>query len=725
MAGNYTLVTDPHPIFGRLTLESIPYSDPVVMPVMIVSMLLGLGLVGFLTYKKLWGWLWRDWLTSVDHKKIGIMYIIVALVMLVRGFSDALMMTSHQALAISQTFEGAGYLPPEHYDQVFTAHGVIMIFFVATPIMLGLMNVAVPLQIGARDVAFPFLNSLSFWLFMSGVILVMLSLFIGEFAATGWLAYVPLSGLDLSPWVGVDYWIWGLQISGIGSTISAVNFIATILKMRAPGMTLWKMPIFTWTALCANAIAVMIFPILTVAITLLTFDRYLGTHFFTVDSGGNQMMWVNLVWAWGHPEVYFLLLPALGALAEVVATFSRKRLFSYNAMVWATIGILVLSFIVWLHHFFTMGSGASVNSFFGIMTMLIAIPTGVKLFNYIFTMYRGRVEFSAAMWWVVAFLTTFTIGGMTGVMLAIPSNDYVLHNSMFLVAHFHNTIVGGAVFGYFAGITYWYPKAMGYKLNEKLGKLACALWVGGFYLAWMPKYFAGLDGMTRRLNYIANEALAPLLYISFFGALVILAGIAVQLYSFYDAYRNRNEPEYNDATGDAWNGRTLEWSISSPPPHYNFATIPNVEKLDGYFYLKQEGKFTQPEEYTRIHMPKNTWAGVVIAGFATVFGFAMIWYIWWLAIVSFVGMIASFIIYNFQRDKDYYVELDEIHADEEKYWHAYALTNNNHPDAKNEGSGPAVSGKELADDAQDDNQTGRKANQREIEARKRDDDMLS
>lgn len=673
MSFNHTIVTDPDPIFGRLTLDSIPYTDPIIMSVFIVAALGGLAVFGLVTYKGLWGWLWREWLTTVDHKKIGIMYIIVAIVMLVRGFSDALMMTSHQAFAITQTFEGAGYLPPEHYDQVFTAHGVIMIFFVATPIVVGLMNIIVPLQIGARDVAFPFLNSLSFWMFMSGVVLVMLSLFIGEFAATGWLAYVPLSGIELSPWVGVDYWIWGLQISGIGSTITGINFVATILKMRAPGMTLWKMPVFTWTALCANGLLITVFPILTVAITLLTFDRYLGTHFFTVDAGGNQMMWVNLVWAWGHPEVYFLLLPALGILAEVVATFSRKRLFSYNAMIWATIAIMILSFLVWLHHFFTMGSGASVNAFFGIMTMIIAIPTGVKLFNYIFTMYRGRVEFSASMWWVIAFLFTFTIGGMTGVMLAIPSNDYVLHNSMFLVAHFHNTIVGGAVFGYFAGITYWYPKAMGYKLNETLGKWCCALWVVGFFVAWMPKYFAGLDGMTRRLNYITNTSLAPLLYLSFIGALIILAGICLQLFTFYYSHKHRHEPQYLDNTGDPWNGRTLEWSISSPPPHYNFATIPQVEKLDGYFYLKRENKYTQPERYERIHMPKPTWAGVIICAFATVFGFAMIWYIWWLAIVSFVAMIASWFIYVSEKDKDFYVEVAEVEADQRDYWHQYQL----------------------------------------------------
>lgn len=678
MAGNHTVVpmSEADPIFGRLTMDSLVFlHDKIVLMTFIGVVLGGLALLGFITYKKLWGTLWNDWFTSVDHKKIGIMYIVVAIIMLVRGFSDALLMTSHQALAVTQSFEGAGYLPPEHYDQIFTAHGVIMIFFVATPIAVGLMNIIVPLQIGARDVAFPMLNSLSFWLFMTGVILTMVSLFLGEFAATGWLAYVPLSGLELSPWVGVDYWIWALQISGVGSTLTAVNFVVTILKMRAPGMTLWKMPMFTWTSLCGSGIAVLIFPLFAAAIAMLTLDRYVGTHFFTSDLGGNQMMWVNLVWAWGHPEVYFLLLPALGVMADVTSNFSRKKLFGYTSMVWATLSIMILSFVVWLHHFFTMGSGASVNAFFGITTMMIGIPTGVKLFNYIFTMYKGKVDFNASMWWVVAVLTTFTLGGMTGVMLAIPTNDFVLHNSMFLVAHFHNTLVGGVVFGFFAGITYWYPKAMGHKLDEKLGKWACALWVVGFYVAWMPKYFAGLDGMTRRLNYIADTSLQPLLYISFIGALIILAGILVQIYNFGISYIRRDLPEYKDETGDPWDGRTLEWSMSSPPPHYNFATTPHVEQIDDYWYQKEDGKHVKPAGYSPIHMPKYTSAGFWIGNLATVFGFAMVWYIWWLAAVCFVGMIFFWLKYSFNKDRDYYVQVDEIEADEAEYWKTYNTHN--------------------------------------------------
>lgn len=673
MSSHHTIIpiSDADPFFGRLTVDSVPVSEPIVMGALIGAVLLGVVILGLITKFKLWKPLWKDWLTSVDHKKIGVMYIVVALVMLVRGFSDALMMTSHQVLAVTQSFEGAGYLHPEHYDQIFTAHGVIMIFFVATPILTGLMNIAIPLQIGARDVAFPMLNSLSLWLFVSGAVLAMISLFVGEFAATGWLNYVPLSGIELSPWVGVDYWIWALQISGIGTTLTAVNFIVTILKMRAPGMSLWQMPMFTWTSLAANGIAVLIFPIFTAAIAMLTLDRYLGTHFFTAELGGNQMMWVNLVWAWGHPEVYYLFLPALGIMADATSTFSHKKLFGYSSMVWATLVIMILSMIVWLHHFFTMGSGSSVNAFFGITTMMIGIPTGVKLFNYIFTMFRGRVVFSATMWWVLAFLTTFTLGGMTGVMLSIPSNDFVLHNSIFLVAHFHNTIIGGAVFGYFAGLTYWYPKAMGHKLDEKLGKWACALWVSGFYLAWMPKYFAGLDGMTRRLNYIADTSLQPALIISFTGALVILAGIGVQLFNFYISFVRRNQQPYNDLTGDPWGGRTLEWATSSPPPHYNFATLPQVKSLDDFYYKKQSGEFKQPASYQKIHMPSYTATGVLIGLSATVMGFALIWYIWWLAIVGVAGIMIAWLAYSFKRNKDFYVPVDEIEADEAKYWENY------------------------------------------------------
>ncbi len=443
-------------MFGKLTLEAIPYHDPIIMGAVGAMILGGLALFAALTYFGKWKWLWTEWLTSVDHKKIGVMYIIVAMLMLLRGFADAIMMRMHMA-AVSAGTEG--FLPPHHYDQIFTAHGVIMIFFMAMPFMVGLMNIVVPLQIGARDVAYPFLNSLSFWLFVVGVALMNISLGVGEFAQTGWLAYPPLSGKQFSPGVGVDYWIWSLQISGIGTLLTGVNFFVTILKMRAPGMKMMQMPVFTWTALCTNVLIIISFPILTATVALLTLDRYLGTHFFTNEMGGNQMMYVNLIWAWGHPEVYILILPAFGIFSEVVATFCKKRLFGYTSLVWATAAITILSFIVWLHHFFTMGAGANVNAFFGIATMIISIPTGVKIFNWLFTMYRGRIQFSVPILWTLGFLVTFTLGGMTGVLLAVPGADFVLHNSLFLIAHFHNVIIGGVVFGYLAGFNYWFPKA--------------------------------------------------------------------------------------------------------------------------------------------------------------------------------------------------------------------------------------------------------------------------
>ena len=667
-ASKHTIITDPDPIFGKLTWDSIPFHDPIILTTFLTATMVAIGVIGAVLY---WGklkYLWDEWLTSVDHKKIGIMYIIASIIMLIRGFSDALLMRSQQALAVSDK-SGVGYLPPEHYDQIFTAHGVIMIFFVAMPFMVGLMNLVVPLQIGARDVAFPFLNSLSFWLFVVGAMLVNASLFVGEFAATGWLAYPPLSGIEYSPWVGVDYWLWSLQISGIGTLLSGVNFFVTILRMRAPGMTLMKMPVFTWTSLCSNILIILAFPILTVTISLLTLDRYFGTHFFTNDMGGNQMMYVNLIWAWGHPEVYILILPAFGIFSEVTATFSRKRLFGYTSLVYATGAIMFLSFIVWLHHFFTMGAGASVNAFFGIATMIISIPTGVKFFNWLFTMWGGKVEFTSPVWWTISFMITFVFGGLTGVMLAIPAADFVLHNTLFLVAHFHNVIVCGVLFGYFAGLTYWFPKATGFKLNETLGKWACALWTVGFCFAFIPLYVLGFMGMTRRLNYYDNPVWNTWLLIAGFGALIVLLGICVQLYQIFASIRDRENNR--DTTGDPWGGRTLEWATSSPPPFYNFAKVPTIYDRDPWHDMKEDGiAFIEPSSYKKIHMPKNTWAGIVIAGFSFVMGFGMIWHIWWMAASGLLGMFASYIVYTFVRSKDYYVPVEQVQAIEGKHFQA-------------------------------------------------------
>ncbi|MBV6841593.1 cytochrome o ubiquinol oxidase subunit I [Xanthomonas euvesicatoria] len=643
-------------MLGKLTIEAVPYHEPIIMVALGGAGLLGLLIAGAITKYKLWGYLWKEWFTSVDHKRIGVMYIIVALVMLLRGFADAAMMRTQQALAGGG---GEGVLPPHHYDQIFTAHGVIMIFFMAMPFMTGLLNLIVPLQIGARDVAFPFLNSLSFWLFVAGAALINISLGVGEFAQTGWLAYPPLSGLEYSPGVGVDYYIWALQVSGLGTLLTGINFFVTIMRMRAPGMALMRMPIFTWTALITNILIIAAFPILTVALALLGADRYLGTHFFTNDGGGNAMMYVNLIWIWGHPEVYILILPAFGIFSELIATYSRKRLFGYTSMVYATSCIGVLSFVVWLHHFFTMGSGANVNAFFGITTMIISIPTGVKIFNWLFTMFRGRVHMTSPVLWTIGFIITFTIGGMTGVMLAIPAVDFVLHNSLFLIAHFHNVIIGGVVFGYLAGLTYWFPKAFGFKLNEKIGKASFWCWIIGFFVAFMPLYVLGFMGMTRRMNTYNHPEWAPWLYVAAVGAAIIGMGIFLNLVQIgYSVWKRK---EHMDYTGDPWDGRTLEWATSSPPPFYNFAVLPHIDDRDQFWADKQNGKgWVRPSKYEAIHMPRNTGAGVYIGAFSVLLGFGLIWHIWWLAIIGLVGMIGSFIARTFDDDIDYWVPADEV-----------------------------------------------------------------
>ena len=642
-------------IFGRLTWEAIPLHEPILLVTFAAVLLGGLGVVAGLTYFRLWGPLWRDWITSIDHKKIGIMYIILGLVMLLRGFADALMMRTQQAIAFG---DNAGFLPPHHYDQIFTAHGVIMIFFVAMPLVTGLMNFVVPMQIGARDVAFPFLNNFSFWMTAFGAVLVMASLFVGEFARTGWLAYPPLSGIAFSPDVGVDYYIWSLQVAGVGTTLSGINLLATIVKMRAPGMTFMKMPIFTWTSLCTNVLIIVSFPVLTAVLALLSLDRYVGTNFFTNDLGGNAMMYVNLIWIWGHPEVYILVLPAFGVFSEVVSTFSGKRLFGYASMVYATVVITILSYLVWLHHFFTMGSGASVNSFFGITTMIISIPTGAKIFNWLFTMYKGRIRYEVPMLWAIGFMFTFTIGGMTGVLLAVPPADFVLHNSLFLIAHFHNVIIGGVVFGMFAGITYWFPKAFGYKLDAFWGKCSFWFWLVGFWLAFAPVYVLGFMGVTRRLSHFEDPSLQIWFQIAAVGAFLILCGIICMGITLVVSFMRRES--LRDHTGDPWDGRTLEWSTSSPPPAYNFAFTPQIHDNDAWADMKAR-QYQRPDKgFMPIHMPKNTWAGFVISALAGGFGFCMIWQMWLLGGVAFALLVLTAIIHTFNYKRDYYIPADDV-----------------------------------------------------------------
>src|SRR3982075_2864570 len=608
-------------MLGKLTWDAVPLDQPIPMISSGVVALAILAVLGWVVIKGHLPYLWHEWITSVDHKRIGVMYILLAMVMLLRGFSDALMMRAQQALA----FQAPGYLPPEHYDQIFSAHGTLMIFFVAMPFVIGLMNFVVPLQLGIRDVAFPTLNSVGFWLTATGALLVNISLVVGEFARTGWLPYPPLSELAYSPGVGVDYYLWSLEISGIGTLVAGVNLVTTVLKIRTKGMNYLRMPMFCWTTLATNLLIVAAFPILTPTLAMLLLDRYLGFHFFTNEAGGNVMMFVNLIWAWGHPEVYILVLPAFGVFSEVVAAFSGKPLFGYRSMVIATMVICILSFTVWLHHFFTMGAGADVNAIFGIASMIIAVPTGVKVFNWLFTMYGGRVVYSPSILWSIGFMVTFVIGGMTGVLLAVPPADFVLHNSLFLVAHFHNVIIGGVLFGAFAGSAYWFPKAFGFKLEERLGKAAFWFWLVGFYLAFMPLYVLGLMGMTRRMQHYDQPEWRPWLLIAAAGVVLILCGIALQVAQLFVSIRTRNRRR--EPTGDPWDGRTLEWATASPPPVFNFAVYPNVTGAEPYWGMKQRAlqfmRLTDEPHYQDIEIPRNTPTGFVTAFFAVVTGFAM------------------------------------------------------------------------------------------------------
>jgi cytochrome o ubiquinol oxidase subunit 1 len=633
-------------MLGKLSWAAIPLDQPIPM---IASAVVGLALAGILGWVTFKGWLpylWREWITSVDHKRIGIMYILLAMVMLLRGFSDAIMMRSQQALA----FRSGGFLPPEHYDQIFSAHGTLMIFFVAMPFVIGLMNFVVPLQLGIRDVAFPTLNSVGFWLTATGALLVNVSLVVGEFARTGWLPYPPLSELAYSPGVGVDYYLWSLEISGIGTLLTGINLITTVLKLHAPGMTYLRMPMFCWTTLASNLLIVAAFPILTATLAMLLLDRYLGFHFFTNEAGGNVMMFMNLIWAWGHPEVYILILPAFGVFSEVISTFSGKPLFGYRSMVAATMAICILAFMVWLHHFFTMGAGADVNAVFGIATMIIAVPTGVKVFNWLFTMYGGRVVFGTPLLWSLGFMVTFVIGGMTGVLMAVPPADFVLHNSLFLVAHFHNVIIGGVLFGAFAGYTYWFPKAFGFRLHEGLGKAAFWCWIVGFYLAFMPLYVLGLMGMTRRMQHYDVPEWHPWLLVAAGGAAVILIGIVLQITQLVVSIRRREA--LRDTTGDPWDGRSLEWATSSPPPAYNFAVLPDLGEEEVYALVKRHARGAgRQDHYEEIEMPRNSPTGFTCAFFATFLGFGLIWHIWWMVALAALGAFATFVVFAW-RDRD-------------------------------------------------------------------------
>jgi cytochrome o ubiquinol oxidase subunit 1 len=658
-----------HLIFGSLTFAALP-NNAIAWGGALFTIFMGCVVLGLITYFKFWKRLWRDWLTSLDAKRIGVMYLIVATVMLIRGGTDALLMRLQQATSVG---DAHGIVTASHYQEIFSAHGTIMIFFVAMGLLFALVNLIIPLQLGTRDVAFPFLNSLSFWFFAAGAILMNASLIIGDFSTAGWLSYPPLSELAYSPNTGVDYWIWSLQISGIGSFLSGINFLTTILKKRCAGMTLMKMPMFSWTVLGSMSLVSIAFPILTVTLALLALDRTLGMHFFTADGGGNMMMYVNLIWAWGHPEVYILVLPAFGIFSEVVPVFSAKKLAGYTSMVYSIIAIVLLSFLVWLHHFFTMGAGAAVNTFFGIMTAVIAIPTGVKIFNWLFTMFRGRIRFATPMLWFMGFVILFTLGGVAGVVMAEPAGDYQLNNSLFLVAHFHSMIVSGVLFGYFAGLTYWFPKIFGFKLNERIGRGAFWCWLFGFILAFGPLYMLGLMGATRRLDHYVNPAWQIWFIIAGVGAVLIACGFILQLVQMAVSIKRRN---YNhDSTGDLWNGRTLEWSTASPAPLYNFAVLPVVSERDPFWAAKERGeRKALLAHYADIILPKNTSLGIVIAGFTFAFGFGVVWHIWWLVIAATVGAIVSVLVRTFTEDTTFVFPAAEVKRIEQAFFDRYPET---------------------------------------------------
>ena len=648
-------------LLGKLSWSAIPFDQPIIMGASGLMILVVVLILAWITLKGYWPYLWREWLTSVDHKRIGVMYCVLALVMLLRGFADAIMMRAQQAVAAG----GAqGYLPPEHFDQIFSAHGTIMIFFMAMPFVIGLMNFVVPLQLGVRDMAFPTLNSVSLWLTASGILLTNISLVVGEFAKTGWVAYPPLSELQFSPGVGVDYYLWALQISGVGTLMTGINFVTTILKMRAPGMGYMRMPVFCWTALASNLLIVAAFPVLTATFAMLLLDRYLGFHFFTVDGQGNPMMYVNLFWVWGHPEVYILVLPAFGIFSEVISTFSGKPLFGYRSMVAATMAICVLSFLVWLHHFFTMGASANVNGFFGVMTMIIAVPTGVKIFNWLFTMYGGRVRFTVPILWSLGFMVTFVIGGMTGVLMAVPPADFQLHNSLFLIAHFHNVIIGGIVFGVMAGYNYWFPKAFGFKLDERWGKASFWCWLIGFYLAFMPLYVLGLMGMTRRMQHYDNRELA---------AVAVGGGGRRRHHSrghrLPDHSARRVDPRPRAAPGR--DRRPVERphagmvdSIAAAGLEFRGAAAGRRARTPTGAVKRERSvagdERRQPRDYAPIEMPKNSATGFVTAFFAVVTGFALIWHIWWMVALGAFGAFVTMLVFAFREQEEIEIPAEEV-----------------------------------------------------------------
>lgn len=636
---------------------AIPHPSPAIYASMVVIALTVIAIIAGLTYFKKWGYLWREWLTTVDHKRIGLMYIISAILMLFRGGVDAIMMRAQLSAPENQLLDA------QHYNEIFTTHGVVMIMFMAMPFIFGFMNYIVPLQIGARDVAFPRLNAISFWLFFMGAMLFNISFVIGGSPDAGWTSYFPLAGTEFSESVGTNYYMIALQISGLGSLMTGINMITTILKMRAPGMTLMKMPMFTWSTLVANLIIVTVFPVLTVALAMGTMDRLFATNFFTSTNGGMDMLWANLFWVWGHPEVYILILPAFGLYSEIISTFSSKNLYGYKSMVASMVIISVLSCLVWAHHFFTMGQGAASNSFFSITTMAIAVPTGVKIFNWLFTMWKGKIRFTVPMLYSVGFIPLFTIGGVTGVMLAMSAADYQYHNTMFLVAHFHNTIIPGVVYAMLAGLTYYWPKMFGFMLNERIGKWTFWLLSIGFVLAFFPMYITGLDGQARRMyTYSEATGYGALNMLSFIGAGIMAIGFVLIVYNIYHSirYAPRN------IGSDPWDARTLEWATHTPVPEYNFAVTPQVNSIQPFWDSKKNKHVLFAEPLKKIHMPNNSGMPFILSAIFFVWGFSFVFAIWPMVIISTLGIFACLAFRSFEKDNGHYISIEEVKETEEQ-----------------------------------------------------------
>jgi cytochrome aa3-600 menaquinol oxidase subunit I len=618
-------------LFGR---EFVFPSDIIAADISII--LMALTALFLLTRYKKWKWAW-DWATSTHHHKVGILYLAAGGTFFLRGGLDALIIRLQLALPENQFWVFQG----EKYNQMMTTHGTTMIFFVAMPLLIGLMNVAVPLQIGARDLAFPHLNLLSFWLFLVGGALVNISFVLGGSPSAGWTGFAPLSLDVYTPGPGLDYYAIGIQIAGAGTIMSAINFLVTIIRKRAPGLTFMRMPLFTWSSFVTSILILFAFPALTVALLLMTMDRVYGTAFLT-GTEGNPIIWQHLFWIFGHPEVYILILPAFGIFSDVITTFSRRNLFAYPAMVFALVLIGFLGFMVWIHHMFTVGLGPISNAIFALSTMSIAVPTGIKIFNWLFTLRGGVIRFKTAMLFSLAFIPTFLIGGATGVMLSAAPADYQYHDSYFVVGHFHYVIVGGTVLGIFAGVYYWWPKMFGFLLNEVLGKWHFWLFTIGFHVTFFPMHLMGLNGMPRRVfTYLKSDGLGTLNLISTIGAFLMALAVMIFLWNIFWSYRN----EQRDLTGDPWEGRTLEWSIPSPPPLGNFIKRPLVTTIDQLWYEKQEGDGTirTAEEEDDIYVSNPTAQPLMLAGalfvssFGFIFGFPPLQ---WFGFASVIGMLA-------------------------------------------------------------------------------------